>query len=142
MDLSVARSPLDAARTQDAARFAIGGRAPRLAIRPESGEEVAEVVRTCAAEHWALLPFGGGISLTREAPPLRYDVALDMTGMSRIVEYEPDDFTITAQCGARVQDLSAALAAHSQELPLEAAEAWGATLGGVLAANADRKSVV
>jgi glycolate oxidase FAD binding subunit len=46
------------------------------------------------------------------------------------------DFTITAECGVTSADLAAALAAHSQELPIEAAEAWGATLGGVLAANA------
>lgn len=136
MDLSGLDSPLDAARTQDPQRFSIGGRVPRLAIRPESREEVVEIVRACASARHSLLPWGGGISLTRASAPGRYDVALDLTGLARIVEYEPDDFTITAECGVRIQDLAARLAAHGQELPLEAAEPWGATLGGVLAANA------
>src|SRR5262249_38488386 len=47
-----------------------------------------------------------------------------------------EDFTVTAECGITVDDLRATLAAKHQELPLEGAEGWGATLGGVLAANA------
>lgn len=136
MDLSTLHSPLDAARTQDPARFAVGGSTPRLAARPDSREEVAELVRWCGAERLALLPWGGGIALSRAAAPGRYDVALDLTGLSQLVEYEPDDFTITAECGVRIQDLAARLATHGQELPLETAEHWGATLGGALAANA------
>lgn len=136
MDLSAPRSPLDAARSQDPGRFAVGGVVPRLALRPQSREEVAEVVRAAGADGLALLPWGGGIALSREWAPARYDLALDLTGLSRIVEYEPDDFTITAECGVRIEDLRGLLAAKGQELPLEAAEPWGATLGGVLAANA------
>lgn len=136
MDLTALRSPLDSARTQDPQRFSMGGVTPRLAVRPESSDEVVEVVRACGAAQLALLPWGGGISLSREQAPPRYDVALDLTGLARVVEHEPDDFTITAECGARIQDLGARLATHGQELPLEAAEHWGATLGGVLAANA------
>ena len=136
MDLTTVRSPLDSARTQDAQRFAMNGIPPRLAVRPESSAEVIEVVRACGADRLALLPWGGGIALSREDAPPRYDIALDLTGLSRVVEHEPDDFTLTAECGARVQDLAARLASHGQELPLEAAEHWGATLGGVLAANA------
>lgn len=136
MDLKSLHSPLEAARTQESARFAVGGSAPRLAVRPDSREEVAEMVRWCGTERLALLPWGGGIALSRAAAPSRYDVALDLTGLSQLVEYEPDDFTVTAECGVRIQDLAARLAAHGQELPLEAAEHWGATLGGVLAANA------
>ncbi len=136
MDLTALHSPLDAARTQDAARFAMGGVAPRLALRPQSREEVVEVVRACGRDGLQLLPWGGGITLSREQAPKRYDIALDLTGLTAIIEHEPDDFTITAECGVRVQDLAARLATHGQELPLEAAEHWGATLGGVLSANA------
>jgi glycolate oxidase FAD binding subunit len=83
-----------------------------------------------------VVPWGGGVSLRRDAAPRRYDLALDLTGLSRVVEYEPGDFTITAQCGATIGSLRDALGARRQELPLEAARAAQATLGGVLAANA------
>jgi glycolate oxidase FAD binding subunit len=83
-----------------------------------------------------LVPWGGGVALTREPAPERFDVALDMTGLKRVAIYDPDDYTITVECGITIDDLRATLAAKRQELPLEGAESWGATLGGVLAANA------
>ena len=114
----------------------MNGAAPKLAWRPENAAEVADAVKQAAAEKLALVPWGGGVALSREAAPERYDVALDLGALKRITVYDPDDFTVTAECGITMADLHAALAAHRQELPLEAAEAWGATLGGVLAANA------
>mgnify|MGYP001240605961 CR=1 FL=1 len=133
MDLGLS---LSAPRPIEAARFAMSGQAPKQAWRPESAAEVADAMKQAAAEQLALVPWGGGVALTRETAPERYDVALDLTAMKRITVYDPDDFTVTAECGITIADLHAALAAQKQELPLEAAEAWGATLGGVLAANA------
>ena len=133
MDLS---APEQTPRATDAARFAMNGVAPAQAWRPENASEVADAVRAAAAQGLKLMPWGGGVALSRETAPERYDVALDLSALKRIVHHEPDDFTITAEAGVTLADLSAALAAHGQELPLEAAEAWGATLGGVLAANA------
>ena len=123
-------------RVTDVSRFAMSGAAPRLAWRPESAAELADAVRQANAEGLKLVPWGGGVALAREAAPARYDVALDVTALSRITIYDPEDFTVTAECGITVDDLRAALAEKGQELPLEAAESWGATLGGVLAANA------
>lgn len=123
-------------RAQDAARYALGGVVPAHAVKPGSAEEAAEVVRACAADALALVPWGGGVALEGESFAGRYDVALDLTGLTRITVHEPEDFTVTAECGITIATLHAALAEHGQELPLEAAHAARATLGGVLAANA------
>jgi glycolate oxidase FAD binding subunit len=123
-------------RATDAARFAMGDVTPRMAWRPESAEELAEAVRQCNADKLKLVPWGGGVSLRREPAPARYDVALDTTALKRVTIYDPEDFTVTVECGITLEELRATLAAKSQELPLEGAEAWGATLGGVLASNA------
>ncbi len=133
MDLS---TPAASPRATDAARFAMNGATPRLAWRPESAAEATDAVRQATAEKLALVPWGGGVALAREAAPGHYDVALDLTALKRVTVYDPDDFTVTAECGITIADLHATLAAQKQELPLEAAEAWGATLGGVLASNA------
>lgn len=133
MDLSAPASPRTVA---DLERFAIGGVKPRIAWRPESAEELADAVRQANAEKLAVVPWGGGVALTRESAPARYDVALDTTALSRITIYDPEDFTVSAECGIRMHDLHAALAEKGQELPLEGAESWAATLGGVLASNA------
>ncbi|HVP13975.1 MAG TPA: FAD-binding protein, partial [Terriglobales bacterium] len=89
-----------------------------------------------ARERLSVVPWGGGVALPRARPPERYDIALDLSALDRIVEYQPEDLTLVAECGAALAALSAALAEHGQELPLEGALAARATLGGVLAANA------
>lgn len=84
-----------------------------------------------------LLPVAGatkpGLSSSR-----RTDVeALDLSGLSGILEYDPAELTLTALAGTPVREIEAALAEHGQYLPFDPplAEA-GATLGGVVAAGA------
>jgi glycolate oxidase FAD binding subunit len=136
VDLTAPSRTLDPARSVDPARYAIGGVAPHEALRPVSRDEVAEVLRAAARDHQAVAPWGGGTALSRDAAPDRYDVALDLTALDRVVEYEPEDLTLTAECGVTLAHLRALVAARGQELPLEAPHADRATLGGVLAANA------
>lgn len=134
--MSGALASLAAGRALDTARYALGGAPPAHAIRPASAEEAAEIVRACAADRLALVPWGGGVALEREAFAGRYDVALDLTALDRLTVYDPDDFTVSAECGITLATLRAALRAHGHELPLESARADRATLGGVIAANA------
>ncbi|MCC6651302.1 MAG: FAD-binding protein [Candidatus Eisenbacteria bacterium] len=120
----------------DLTRYAMGGIAPAAAACPADNAAAAEAMRACAAAGEALLPWGGGVALAHESAPGRYDRALDLRAMNGMLTYEPDDFTLTAQCGITVAALRETLAARGQELPIEAAHADRATLGGVLAANA------
>jgi FAD/FMN-containing dehydrogenase len=123
-------------RSADPAGYPIGGVNPRRAVRPAGREEVAETLRAAARDGLSVVPWGGGVSLAGEPALSRYDLALDLSGLDRIVEYDPEDFTVTAEAGVTLATLRAALAARGQELPLEAAHAGRATLGGVLAADA------
>jgi glycolate oxidase FAD binding subunit len=120
----------------DAARYALAGVEPLSVRRPATREEAADVLRDAARHRLAVVPWGGGVSLARERAPERYDVALDLTALDHVVEYRPEDMTITAECGVTLGTLRAALAVHGQELPLEGAGPERATLGGLLAANA------
>ena len=135
--MSATSAPLPAARARDAERYALAGHSPSIALRPADAGEAAAVLAECARRGWSLVPWGGGVALSLEtAPPPRYDVALDLGALRRIVAYEPEDFTVTAECGIPLAELRALLEAHGQELPIEAAAEGAATLGGALAANA------
>jgi glycolate dehydrogenase FAD-binding subunit len=127
---------LAAGRSVDPARYALGGRAPGLALRPTDRDEVSEALRAADRDGLAVVPWGAGVALAQEPAPPRYDVALDLSALDRIIEYDPEDLTLTAECGVTVAALREALAARRQELPLEAAHASRATLGGVLSADA------
>jgi len=136
VDLSATLAQLPAANAADPARYALGGVAPAAARRPAGADEAAAIVRACSEHGLGLVPWGGGVTLAHERAPGRYDLALDLSALDRVTIFEPDDFTVTAECGVTLDALRAALAAHGQELPLEGAAPARATLGGVLAANA------
>jgi glycolate oxidase FAD binding subunit len=120
----------------DPAGYLLAGRPPRLAVRPADRGEVIETLRAAARDRSSVVPWGAGVALTRESAPERYDLAVDLSALDAIVEYDPEDLTLTAECGVTLAALRTALSARGQELPLEAAHAARATLGGVLAADA------
>jgi glycolate oxidase FAD binding subunit len=63
-------------------------------------------------------------------------VALDLTGLAGLVEYDPGEFTFTALAGTPVAEVQAQLAEHGQYLPFDPPlAAKGATLGGTVAAG-------
>lgn len=137
MDLSVASfAGLDPARAVDPSRYGAGGRVPRLALRPTSAAEVGEALRAASRDGLRVIPWGGPPAPAPAREALEYDLALDLSALDQILEYEPEDLTLTAECGVTLAVLRERLAARGQELPLEAASAHTTTLGGALARNA------
>ena len=107
---------------------------PTALTRPAFHAEVQEAVRS--------VPLGARILLRCRGtkPPLSTPrdgvFALDVSGLSGIIEYEPGEFTFTALAGTPIAEIDAALAEHGQFLPFDPplVEA-GATLGGTVAAG-------
>lgn len=62
--------------------------------------------------------------------------AVDLQAFRRVVEYHPEDMTITAEAGLTLAELQRHLAAHGQWLPLDPANADRATLAEILNENA------
>jgi glycolate oxidase FAD binding subunit len=117
-------------------RFAVDGRAPRWVVRPASLEQAARVLALAHDEGLAVVPRGSGSALEQGGVPARVDVVLDLATLDRVVEYNPDDMTITVEAGCTVGALAARLAAHRQFLPLDPPGAAARTLGGIAATNA------
>lgn len=83
-----------------------------------------------------VLPFGGRSKPALSTPPSEDVVALDMSTLRGIVEYDPAELTLTARAGTPVAELRDALSDHGQYLPFDPPLcAAGATLGGVVAAG-------
>ncbi|HWO72440.1 MAG TPA: FAD-binding oxidoreductase, partial [Dehalococcoidia bacterium] len=115
---------------------AIDGVAPALQVRARTPAETAAALRLAAEHDAAVVPWGGGTQMGLGMPPERYDLALDLTGLNRVVEYEPADLTVTVEAGIRLADLQQALAERRQWLPLDPPLPLEATIGGILATNA------
>lgn len=114
-------------------RALLDGRAPEAAARPRSDAEVQTILALAHEHGLAVAPIGGGTMLGLGAPPERYDLALDLAAMDGVVDYEPDDFTITVEAGMPLAALQRRLAEHGQFVPLDQAQFERATVGGIAA---------
>jgi len=117
--------------------FRVDGMQPAAVVRPATAEGVAEVVRFAAAEKLGVVPVGGRTKLGIGMPPTRYDLALDMTGLNRVIAYDPNDLTLSVEVGLRLAELTPMLAEHKQFLPLAVPFTRQTTIGGTIATGVD-----
>lgn len=118
------------------ASVAVDGIAPRWVVRPETLEHVSRVLALAWDAGLAVVPRGAGTTQDLGAPPSRVDVVLDLRALDQVVEYNPDDLTITVQAGVRAAAVAARLTARRQFLALDPLGARDRTLGGIAATNA------
>ena len=117
--------------------YEIDGKTPGAAVRPGSREEVADVVKFAAAENLAVIPSGARTKLGIGLPPARYDIALDMTRLDRMIAYDPADLTLSIEAGHSLSKAIGLLGDHRQFLPLFVPYFNRATIGGTIASGVD-----
>jgi glycolate oxidase FAD binding subunit len=105
-------------------------------VSPASVEELAHIMETaCAAGH-SMIPIGGGTELHLGNPPRSAHLGIHTRGLRGVVEYEPDNLTVSVQAGTTLQELQETLITQNQFLPLDPPYPERATLGGLFATNA------
>ena len=119
------------------APYSIDGITPSSIVRPANIEETAEVVKFSAAEKLSLVASGARTKLSMGMPPRRYDLALDLSRLDRIVAYNPGDLTLSVEAGIPLAKIAAALAPNAQFLPLAVPYQGAATIGGTIASGVD-----
>ena len=113
----------------------VDGTLPSAVVQPAEAAQVAEIIRFAAAEKLAVIPCGGCTKLSIGLPPARYDIALDLSRMNRVLAYDPRDLTVGVEPGVRIEELLRTLGEQKQFLPLAVPFADRATVGGIVAAN-------
>jgi glycolate oxidase FAD binding subunit len=102
---------------------------------PASIDELAEAVKRAAASAEPMSATGGGTKLHLGNPFRSAPVMIHTGELAGIVEYEPDNMTVSALAGTRLEDLQKVLRGRRQFLPLDPPAAESATLGGLVACN-------
>ena len=97
-----------------------GSGAPDAVVLPGSREEVAEVLRACAAGAVAVVPFGGGTSVVGGVEPLRNGhsavISLDLRGLDRVLRVDETSLTAMLEPGLMGPELEARLGARGLTL--------------------------
>ncbi len=104
-------------------------------LKPDTEADVADAIRDAARAQSPLAIEGGGtkrhLGRTVDAPAI-----LKLSGLAGITMYEPDEMVFTARAGTPLAEIEATLASKGQCLAFEPASPEGATIAGVVAANA------
>jgi len=113
---------------------------PDLAVRPESGEEVQELVRVAASHGVPVVPYGAGTSLEGNAAAVAGGLCLDLAGMTRILEVSADDLLCVVEPGVTREQLNAELRGTGLFFPVDPGA--DATLGGMISTRASGTNAV
>ncbi len=117
------------------AGYEVDGMHPTAAVFAKSAQEISELLKFAAAEKLAVIPCGSRTKLGIGMPPARYDIALDLSRMNRVLAFDPRDLTLGVEPGMQFSTLATTLAAEKQFLPLNPPYFHRATVGGILATD-------
>lgn len=125
------------AREANGAEDAIDGVEPRFVAAPGSVEETSELMKLASSEGLAVAPRGGGTKMGWGNPPRSVDLVLSTARMNQVIEHAPGDQVVRVEAGLKLEELQDQLAGSDQLLGVDPPEGEaGATIGGVIAANA------
>ncbi|MEX2598359.1 MAG: FAD-binding oxidoreductase [Dehalococcoidia bacterium] len=113
--------------------YAVHGKAPQAAVRPEAEDDAAKALEVASRLGATVVPWGGGTRMHLGNSPRWYDLALDLRGMSQVLEHQAADLTTTVQAGCTLAALQEALGKEGQFLPIDPPLPQRATIGGALA---------
>lgn len=116
-------------------RYAVDGAKPRWVAFPTGLDQLSRLLSLASEERLAVVPRGSGARMELGNLPARVDLVVDLSRLSELVEYQPEDLTVTVQAGLTLQALAARLAPRRQFLPLDPPVGSARTAGGVMAVN-------
>ena len=113
-------------------------------VRPGSTDEVAAVVRICAAHATPIVPQGGNTGLVGGSTPdaSGAQIVLSLMRMNRIRAIDAANLTMTVDAGCVLQTAQEAASAAGLLYPLSLAAEGSCTIGGNLGTNAGGTQVL
>ncbi|MGD9883174.1 MAG: glycolate oxidase subunit GlcE [Reyranella sp.] len=96
-------------------------------IRPRDAGELRQAVEWVLAEGLTLDVRGRGSKLAL-GRPMRCDAVLDLSGLSGVVDYAPEELVVTLRAGTPLEEIEALLAQRNQMLAFEPPD-FGPLLG-------------
>lgn len=112
-----------------------GKNLPDVLIEATTSEDIAKIVKLCYENNVPVIPRGAGTGLTGAAVAIYGGVMIDMSKMNKILSYDLENFTVSAQAGVLLNDLAQDALSKGLLYPPDPGEKF-ATLGGNVSTNA------
>ncbi|MFQ5762473.1 MAG: FAD-binding oxidoreductase [Candidatus Bathyarchaeia archaeon] len=109
---------------------------PDAVVRPESTEEVVEIVTLANKHRIPIIPRGGGTNFVGAAIPTTGGIVLDMKKMNKVLEIDKDSLIVRAQPGITLASLDQELEKYGLVLGHQPGSYPSATVGGTISTDA------
>ncbi len=108
---------------------------PDIVVKPASTEEVSKVVKLAYENNIPITPRGAGTGLSGGCVPVKGGIVLSTERMTKIIEIDEKNFTITAEAGVRLMEVFEAVEAKKLFFPPHPGDT-SAMVGGAIVTNA------
>ncbi len=109
---------------------------PDVVVWPESGDEVAEVLRYANERKIPVYVRGAGTGLAGACVPVYGGIVMNTMKMNRMIEVRPVDFQVDVEPGIVYDHLNALLEPYGLFFPPDPGSSRSCTIGGMVANNA------
>jgi len=113
---------------------------PDVVCFPETTQDVTIIMRIAREYTVPITPFGVGSGLEGQAIPIQNGIVIDLEQMNNIVEFNPEDLTITVQPGLTRKQLNHYINRQGMMFPIDPGA--DASIGGMVATNASGTTAV
>ena len=104
-------------------------------ITPSSAEDLARSLKESAAQALTISVVGNNTKRLMGGPALPSDIVICTSGLRKVLQYEPNDLTISVEAGMPFCELQELLARNRQMIALDPPFSMRATVGGIVSAN-------
>jgi FAD/FMN-containing dehydrogenase len=90
-----------------------------LLLKPQTTQQVSEILQYCNSRKLAVVPQGGNTGLVGGSVPVFDEIILSMSLMNKVEKIDSVSGVITAQAGCILEQLNQELAPHKLMMPLD-----------------------